>query len=131
LHSAASRAKTKWNSEHYKQMKFSVDPFVAASFKTACERAGLSMAGVVSEFMAAYGAAAKNAKPAGADAVSDRGKRRKLVSALIRQMGQIRDAEEAYLSNIPENLQGSSRHEAAEHSISTMDEAIILLEDIY
>jgi hypothetical protein len=50
---------------------------------------------------------------------------------LIRQLEQIRDAEEDYLSNIPANLQGSSRYDAAQESVSLMGEAIDILEQVY
>ena len=128
---ASNRAKTKWNTEHYKQIKVFVDPVIAAAFKTACERAGRSIAGVLSQFMAEYSAIAKESKTAVKDSVSTRRKRRKSVSTLIFQMEQIRDAEILYQSNIPENLRGSSRYEVAEQSISLMDEVIELLSEIY
>jgi hypothetical protein len=54
LSSSANKAKTKWNVEHYKQVKVSVNPAVAAAFKFVCESAGVSMAGVLSSFMAQY-----------------------------------------------------------------------------
>ena len=128
---AANRAKTKWNAEHYKQVKAFVDPVIATAFKTACERTGRSMAGELSRFMAEYSAVAIKSRPANVDTVSTRRKRRKSVNTLISQMEQIRDAELYYQSNIPENLQGSSRYEAAEQSISVMDDVIELLGDIY
>jgi len=131
LSTAANRAKTKWNAEHYSQIKVSVDPVIAAAFKTACERAGRSMAGVLSQFMAEYSAVRKDSSPAVADTVSTRRKRRNSVNSLTLQMEQIRDAEVNYQSNIPDNLQGSSRFEAAEQSIAVLDEVIELLREIY
>lgn len=131
MSNAANRAKTKWNAEHYKQVKVFVDPVIAAAFKTACDRSGRSMAGELSHFMAEYSAAAKECRPAAADTVSTRSKRRKSVNALILQMEQIRDAEVLYQSNIPDNLRNSSRYEAAEQSISVMDDVIELLGEIY
>ena len=131
LPSPANRAKTKWNAEHYTQIKVSVDPVIAAAFKTACERAGRSKAGVLSQFMAEYSAVVKDSSPAVADTVSTRRKRRNSINALTLQMEQIRDAEVNYQSNIPDNLRGSSRYEAAEQSISVMDDVIELLGEIY
>jgi hypothetical protein len=130
---SATRAKTRWNAKNYTQVKVSIDPGVAASFKVACAKAGLSMAGVLSQFMAQYGGAAKEGwrTPAEDPDVSTRGKRRRLVVSLTRRMEKIRDAEDGYLSRIPENLQLSTRYDAAEHSVSVMDEVIGLLEDIY
>jgi len=131
LSDTANRAKTKWNAEHYTQIKVSVDPVIAAAFKTACEKAGRSMAGVLSQLMAEYSTAAKESRPAAVDTVSTRRKRRNSVNSLILQMEQIRDAEVNYQSNIPDNLRGSSRFEAAEQSISVLDEVIELLGEIY
>ena len=131
MSNAENRAKTKWNAKHFKQVKVSIDPVIAAAFKSACERTGRSMTGVLSRFMAEYSAAAKESKPAAVDTLSTRRKRRNSVSTLIFQMEQIRDAEILYQSNIPENLRNSSRYEAAEQSISVMDEVIELLSEIY
>lgn len=131
MSNAANRAKTKWNAEHYKQVKVFVDPVIAVAFKSACDRSGRSMAGELSLFMAEYSAAAKECRPAATDTVSTRSKRRKSVNALILQMEQIRDAEVLYQSNIPDNLRSSSRYEAAEQSISVMDDVIELLTEIY
>jgi hypothetical protein len=35
----------------------------------------------------------------------------------------VRDAEENYMSNIPESLRGSIRYDNAEHSLAVFDEA--------
>ena len=131
MSSAANRAKTKWNSEHYKQVKVSIDPAVAAAFKSACEKSGLSMASVLSQLMAKYSNSAAARKAAAKDDVSTRKKRRALVGALAQQLQKVRDAEESYMLGIPENLQGSSRFEAAEESVSAMDDVIDLIGDIY
>ena len=131
LTSSANKSKTKWNAEHYKQVKVAVDPAVAAAFKFACESVGVSMAGVLSSFMAQYSSLARAKTPAPVHAASTRPKRRKQLGVLIRQLEQIRDAEEGYLSNIPANLQGSSRYDAAQESVSLMGEAIDILEQVY
>ena len=129
--SAKNRAKTKWNSEHYKQVNVSIDPTVAAVFKSACKKSGLSMAAALSQFMAQYDTSVAFHKAVAKDDVSTRKKRRALVGALARQLQKIRDAEESYMLSIPENLQGSSRFEAAEESISVMDDVIGLIGEIY
>lgn len=41
---------------------------------------------------------------------------------------EIRDDEQDYFDNMPENLQGSERGEASEEAIDAMDEAIESLE---
>jgi hypothetical protein len=134
LTKAANSAKTRWNALHYTQIKASVDPRIAAAFKTACRSADISMASVLSQFMAEFSAVTvKNRppKPAAADRVSTKQKRRKFVNSIIRQMKQIRDAQEQARDHIPDSLQGGSTYEAAEESIAVMDEVIALLEDIY
>lgn len=127
----ASRAKTKWNAAHYKQIKISVDPDLAATFKAECEAANVSMAGELSRFMSEYCAVAKKRNMAASDDVSTRRKRRKTVTAIARKMEQVRDAEMRYCDNVPENLRGSVAYESTEESISKMDEVIDLLETIY
>ena len=131
LSKAANSAKTKWNAEHYTQVKVSVNPGIASAFKAACALSGRSMADVLSEFMAHYSGTAKERRPIPADDVSTRRKRRKLVLSFTRRMERVRDAEEDYMANIPENLRGSIRFDAAEHSVAVMDEAIGLLGDVY
>ena len=42
----------------------------------------------------------------------------------------IRDDEQDYMDNIPENLQGSSRCDTAEEAIDNMDDALNYLEDV-
>jgi len=131
LSKAANRAKSKWNAKNYSQVKVSVDPDVAAAFRAACRRDGRSMASVLSQFMAHYSADAKEGKATSEDDVSTRGKRRKLVRSYAKRIERVRDAEENYMSNIPANLQGSVRYEAAEQSVSVMDSVIELLGEIY
>jgi siderophore synthetase component len=130
LPKADSRAKAKWNAAHYAQVKVSVDPGVAAAFKAACAMEARSTAGVLSEFMALY-SASPIGRAATADDVSTRKKRRRLVLSLARRLEAARDAEENYMSNIPENLRASIRYDNAEHSLAVFDEAIGLLGDIY
>jgi hypothetical protein len=131
---AANGAKTRWNASHYTQVKVSVKPEIAAAFKAKCLAGGVSMASAMSRLMAGCGDAAAGSgagRPPMAITTSSRPKRRKLVDAMRRQLEQIRDAEQRYLDAIPENLQGGAAYDAAEESISLMDDAIDLLKDIY
>jgi hypothetical protein len=128
---AATRAKTKWNSANYKQVKVSIDPKVADAFKTACGTAGVSMAGELARFMAEYCGFSKNQRQAPSPDVSTRSKRRKAVAEAIGLMEIVRDAESSSHENVPENLRGAAAYDAAEESISMMDEAIELLGGIY
>ena len=113
----------------YTQIKVSVDPETALEFKKSCNAAGVSMAGVISKFMADYSQTIKH-KPPG-DPFGTRRKRRGVVKNIILQMEQLADAEERYLYNMPENLRNSVNYETAEQIISVMQETIGLLEEIY
>jgi len=56
--------------------------------------------------------------------LSSRGKRRKAAVLAAGFLGRIRDAEEAYLMRVPDNLQSSDACLAAEGSVSFLEEAI-------
>ena len=131
MSNAATRAKAKWNAKSHVQVKVHADPCVAAAFKSTCQMVGRSMASVLTEFMAQYSGIPKSAASATLDDVSTRRKRRKIVSSMANRLEKVRDAEENYLFNIPENLQGASIYDAAEQSVSIMDEVIELLGEIY
>ena len=45
------------------------------------------------------------------------------------ELETLRDEEQECLDNMPENLQGSDRYQAAEDAISAMDDAISTIED--
>lgn len=44
-------------------------------------------------------------------------------------LDEVRDEEECYKDNMPENLQGSERYERAEEAIDALESAISSLED--
>ena len=113
-----------------KQVKALVDAETADAFKSACAEAGVSMAGELSRFMSEYSKTAKKPKLPEYN-VSTRRNRRNRVSAIIMQMERIRDAEQSYYENFPENLRTSAPYESSEESISVMEEVIGLLEAIY
>ena len=114
----------------HKQVKALIDADIAEAFKAACAKAGVSMAGELSRFMAGYSKAANKLKPI-VDDMSTRRNRRKQVSKMVSQMERIRDAEMRYYDNFPDNLRTSAPYEATEESISAMGEAIDLLLAIY
>ena len=106
----SNESKQRYNEGHYAQLKVSVDRATAAAFKEKCGENGLSMAGVLSQFMAAYsGTTAKNSLPP--IKTKTRHERRESVRLLSTQLEQVRDAEQAYMANIPENLQSSPNFE--------------------
>lgn len=49
---------------------------------------------------------------------------------LKEAVGEIRDEEQEYLDNIPENLQASERYELAEEAVSNLDSAYDLLDEL-
>jgi hypothetical protein len=132
LSNASTRAKARWNAANYVQLKVSVYPEIAAAFKTACAASGTSMASELSRFMTEYSAVPRvNNTAVAANPVSNRKKRRNAVSTLICQLEQIRDAEEQVRDNTPANLRSSYNFETTEEILSSLDEAIGILEGIY
>lgn len=57
--------------------------------------------------------------------------RRKALSALIKQLKSIMDAETTFMNNIPENLTSSQSYETAENAISVFEEALDILDGAY
>jgi len=117
----------------YKQLKVSVDSGLAEAFKAACLNAGVSMATEISDFLAARtdalaGQSAKVAKQASYDT---RRKRRQHVGSIILNLETIRDYEDAYRANIPDNLQSGPAYENAELAVDNLEQAIELLKDAY
>ena len=147
--------KQRWNAAHYVQIKVSVNPEIAAAFKAACASSGVSIASVLSKFMADYSIhpyspcptlyepgktvigkneaiAVKSSKTAApADSLATRRLRRDAVNAIVSKMEQLVSAEESYRDRIPANLQNSMVYDAAEESIAAMYEIIELLQEVY
>ena len=115
-----------------KQVKVLVDAAIADAFKAACEKKGVSMACELSRFMAEYGGAAVECKPAPTiEDASTRKKRRKIVDYAALLMGLARAGEDAYRWNMPANLQNSAVYESSEESSSVMGGIIDLLGAVY
>ena len=127
---ASNEIKQRWNANHYTQVKVSVPPELAVAFKAKCEGAGVSMASEISRFMREYTSRHSPVK-AQTNPFETRPQRRKAFNAIIEQLRAIMDAEQTYLDNIPENLQCSRFYEAAESSISALDEALDILSEAY
>ena len=131
-----NEARTRWNAENYTQVKFYAEPKLAAAFKVACTAAGVSMASVMSKFMAEYcnelPSQEKKKPPITTELdYSTRGKRRSALRRITAQIEALKDAEEGYRDRIPENLQGSERYEAAERDVSLMETALESLSEAY
>ena len=123
-------AKQRWNNANYVQLKVSVRPEIAAAFKAKCLDANVSMASEISRFMSGQINESRPVKPS-SDPYATRQKRRKALCYLINQLKAIMYAENRYLGNIPENLQNSMFYEAAEHSVSSFEEALDILDGAY
>jgi hypothetical protein len=121
----ANEVKTRWNRDHYVQVKISVNPDIAAAFKSKCQADGVSMASELSRFMSG-----QTPRPTPLPCAT-RPLRRKALSVIISQLYVVADAESAYLENIPQNLQNSVRYENAERSVSALNDALDILAEAY
>jgi hypothetical protein len=131
LSNAANRAKTKWNSKNYSQVKAHIEPELAATFKDACAANGESIASVLSGFMADYSKQPRVRQLPPADPYATRKLRKRALKHFIAQLELLAIAEEQYRDNIPVNLQGSIRYEEADSSVTAVYEALDLLHEMY
>jgi hypothetical protein len=126
----SNEAKRRWNEAHYTQVKVSVPPETAAAFKAKCMADGVSMASEISRFMNG-GTQGDHPLTPFADPYATRQKRRKALSALTGQLETLHSAEQQYLDNIPANLQNSRMYEAAEQTVTALEEALSILSEAY
>jgi hypothetical protein len=117
----------------YKQVKISVEPEIAESFKTACINTCVSMAAELSAFMVARADYLKVSKDLATtqSGYDTRAKRRQHVGEIICRLVEIRDHEDICRANIPENLQSGPAYENSELSLDALEQAIDLLRDAY
>lgn len=123
-------SKQRQNASPYTQVKVSINPEIASAFKSACVVANVSMASVLSDFMADYSQISVKCK-APSNHLATRRQRRGNIKKISLQIEQLMIAEEEYRDNFPENLHGSKWHVAANHSIDILQEVIELLEEVY
>lgn len=124
--------KQRYNESHYRQIKVSVNPNVAEAFKAACVRRNQSQAEILTNAMIEYSNIEVDIKPdrqTGTSLYDTCRKRRKAIDIIIDQLENIRDAEQTYLDNIPENF--TSRAETASESVTILDEVIDQLKTAY
>jgi len=84
--------------------------------------------------MAEYSSVAANLKverKAAGDTVSTKKMRSNTIRKIVHTLEQVRDAEEQAMENTPENLRGSEKYESYEERISSMDDALAILEGLY
>jgi hypothetical protein len=112
----------------YTQVKISIAPGLANAFKEACVSAGVSMASVLTGYMADFCGVEVKQKPT--PDLTTRRKRKAAVKRLARQLCMIMAAEGCYLENVPENIQGSIVSERAENFISLLGDALEILDSV-
>ena len=116
----------RWNSAKYKQMNLKINPGLTEAFRIACEQNGNSMRKVLVEYMSMYATVLPVLKKPD-KGYDERGHRRKSVRVIVGQLMEIREAEESYKENMPENLKNSSRYIDAKQTVEVLDKAIELL----
>ena len=57
--------------------------------------------------------------------------RREAVKDIVKQLIKIREAEQKYLDNVPDNLHSSECFEIGENAVDIFDEIIGLFADVY
>ncbi len=65
------------------------------------------------------------------ESLSTRAKRRKALDLVLKELNKIRDAEEAYLKRIPNNLTGSAAYNAADEGVDILTDTIVELVDLF
>jgi len=128
--SPSTKAKQKWNNEHYAPISIRVDKRLAAGFKSKCMENGLSVAGVLTEFMEEYCETKVRRHPM-KQSSDNRGKRRREIERITAAVEDVLERETVYLNNIPENLQNSVRYETAEDCAGYLEAALEYLREAY
>ena len=126
----SNQVKQQWNAKNYVQIKISVEPDLAAAFKAKCAVSGISVTSELTRLMGGKPTGSRIQKPA-SDMYRTRRLRRDALKLLIAHLEVMREAEQDYLEAIPANLATSPMHEAAEHTVAILDEALNILCDAY
>ena len=130
---SATKAKRKWNKEHYTNVTAAMKPEMAAELKQRCQEGGKSVTSVITELVAEY-LSMEVPSPKGKAEKKVTGNRRRRSRDLkehIAAIESILDGEEEYLSNVPENLVGGIRYENASESIEHLRTALDELREVY
>jgi hypothetical protein len=125
-----NQSKQQWNARNYVQIKISISPDIAAAFKAKCAASGVSVTSELTRIMGGKPISNRIQKPA-VDMYRTRRLRRNGLVLLIAHLGAIRDAERDYLDAIPANLETAPMHEAAEQTVSALDDALDSLCDAF
>ncbi len=130
---AATKAKRKWNSEHYTNITAAMAPELANQLKADCKAKGVSVTSVITELVAGYldsGIPAQKEIPS-KKIPNNRSRRKRELLVHIAAIEDICNGEEMYLNRIPTNLQDSIRYENAESSVEHLQNAIAELKEVY
>jgi hypothetical protein len=126
----SNEVKQRWRKANCVQVNVAVPPGIAATFKARCLAEGVSIASELTRLMSGhYGSVVVKNIPD--FSVQTRPKRRKSLAKVIAITEVILDAEQEYLHNIPDNLSGSIRYEAASQAVSALEEALDILRAVY
>jgi hypothetical protein len=119
--------------QQYTQVKVSVNPSLAADFKQACIRTGVSMSGELSTFMAqkTNQLTEESKRLHRRECLATRGLRRRAVAVIVSRLEDICAAEEDYMQRIPENLQGGNACVAATQAVDALNSAIDMLNEAF
>jgi hypothetical protein len=60
-----------------------------------------------------------------------RSKRRSAVRAVLDCLAAVRDAENRYLENVPDNFQSTESYETGEYAVDTLEEIMDRLAELY
>jgi antitoxin component of RelBE/YafQ-DinJ toxin-antitoxin module len=112
-----------------RQLKISVEPELADSFKLVCAADGISMSGGITGFMERC-VGEKHVRIHQARLTARR-HRRKAVRDVIALLNAAAQAEETYRDNIPDNLQGGEAYESADVAVAAIEEAAAILEGAF
>jgi hypothetical protein len=108
------------------QMNILLPPEIAAAFKAKCTNAGVSMRSEIIRLVSESAPVKPIPGP-----LTTRRDRRKTIKAMIPLLEAIVDAETRYAERIPENLRSGAAYEAAEETISALEDALESLDEAY
>jgi len=114
-----------------KQVKVTVEPEIAKTFKDSCKASGVSMSLELARFMTERGKLLAHTAKKKQRQLDTREGRRKEFAKLILRLEEIRDSEDEYKNRIPINLQNGPAYASAENTVDLLEQAIELLYEVF
>lgn len=131
MNNKANASKERWNARH-KQLKVWVLPEIAKAFKAKCKSENVSMADELTRFICGRcNESAPQKRGKEAFRTGTRPQRKKSLESLTHKIEELLAAEDQYKEAIPENLRNSCRYEAAERTVSALEESLEMLGEAY